>query len=112
MAIHAGALNKRVTFRQRVDTPDTGGGFSSEWKDELIELANFRPERGAERLQAGRITATLAGLLTVRSSAATRAIDETQSVMIDGEPYQIRSISNPDQRDHMLEMSVERGSAL
>lgn len=108
---HAGARNTLVVFRRRVDTPDAGGGFSSAWSEISRCWARFRPERGIERLQAGRVNAVLAGVLTAPSSTETRALDEACQALIDGQDYQIRSIADPDGRNKDLEITVERGVA-
>lgn len=107
----AGALNKRVIFQLATEVADGGGGNALTWADALTVWGQFLPERGRERLEAGRLEASVAGLLRVRSSAASRAVTERYRVQIDSVPYQIRSISNPDQRNVMLEMLVERGGA-
>lgn len=108
----AGARNKLVTFQQRVDVSDEGGGYSTTWQTGAQAWASFRPERGYERMRSGRIEATLSGVVTVDATPEMRAIDETHSVLIDGEAYQIQSISNPDQCNRFLEMTVEKGVAL
>lgn len=107
----AGQLNKRVTFQSATVVEDAGGGGAETWGGDITVAGGFRPERGRERIEAGRVEAALAGVLKVRSSAATRAIDaETHRVLIDGEPYNITSVSNPDQRNAYLEMTVEAGT--
>lgn len=113
----AGRLNRRVTFQIETQEPDEGGGAAHSWSDVVVVWGEFVPERGGERLEAGRLQAALAGTLRVRSSTETRAIGAAHRVLIPpasgaaGEPYQIRSASNPDQRDRMIEMLVERGVA-
>lgn len=105
----AGSLNKRVAFQQRIDAPDGGGGKTSSWQTVLTVWGGFRPQRGRERLEAGRLSSAVAGVLTVRSSNDTRQITEVHRVMIDNVPYQVQAIINPDQRYKYLEMTVERG---
>ena len=107
----AGALNKRVTFQVESVTDDGGGGGALSWTDVVTVWGGFQPERGRERLQAGRLESAVAGVLRVRSSSATRALTAAHRVLIDGLAYQIRSITNPDQRNAYLEMTVERGVA-
>jgi SPP1 family predicted phage head-tail adaptor len=107
----AGRLNKRVTFQQQVRTPDGGGGAALTWGNDIEVWGGFAPERGQERLEAGRLEAALAGVLKVRYSSEIAAVDASWSVTIDGERHQIRSISNPDQKTRIVEMTVERGVA-
>lgn len=109
--IAAGRLNKRVAFERPQRTDDGGGGASVTWVREFTVWGALTPERGRERLQAGRLASEVAGVLKVRSSSQTRDVDETYRVIVDNVPYQVRAIANPDQRNAVLEMVVERGVA-
>lgn len=111
----AGRLRGRVTFEQEVKSPDGGGGASIEWGNGFSVWGGFKPERGQERMEAGRLQASLAGVLTVRGSSKVDRVTEDWSVLISvrgiESRYQIRSISNPDERGKYIEMSVEKGKA-
>lgn len=109
--MRAGSLNKRVTFERRRAIDDGGGGGGIVWEAFLTVWGGLRPERGRERLEAGRLEAVVAGVLQVRSSSDARGVTEADRVVIDNVPHQIRAIVNPDQRNRMLEMTVERGVA-
>lgn len=109
--MRAGRLNKRVVFQTASSSADGGGGGAKTWSDSLTVWGGFVPERGRERLEAGRVNAADAGVLSVRSSTASRAITTAYRVKIDGVPYNIRGISNPDQHNKELQMVVERGVA-
>lgn len=109
--MRAGALNKRVTFQREKRTDDGSGGSSREFVDDFTVCGEFKPERGRERLEAGRLEAASAGILNVRSSSTTRSVDESWRVLIDDMPHQIRGISDPDGRNRALEFVVERGVA-
>ncbi len=58
-------------------------------------------------MQSGRLESALAGVLRIRSSTAARQITQKHRVVVDGVTYGIRSNANPDQRNDMLEFSVE-----
>ena len=103
-----GRRNKFVTFQGETRTDDSGGGYSLGWTDTLKIWAEFRPERGRERVEAGRLAAPLGGWVRVESTGATRAITESHRIIIDGESFQIRSIANEDQRNRELTMTVEK----
>lgn len=105
--MRAGRLRKRVTFQSESRSSDGGGGSAITWGNDLEVYGEFAPQKGREQLEAGRLEAALAGILRVRSSSETRAIDETWTVVIGSDRYQIRSIINPDQKNDMLEMTVE-----
>lgn len=107
----AGQLRKRVTFEEEVRISDGAGGYASQWQWPVTVWGAIMPERGRERLQSGRLESPVAGILRVRSSAQLRTVKESHRVTIDGVPYQIRSIVNPDSRGKYLDMVVERGVA-
>jgi len=103
----AGGLNKRARFEALVRTPDGGGGYDEAWVPLVTAWAQFSPERARERVQAGRIESAFAGVLRIRSSAAARQITQQHRVVLDGVTYDIKSVANPDQRNDMIEMSIE-----
>lgn len=107
----AGRLNRRVTFQAEVQTPDGGGGYVLAWSSFLTVWGGFQPERGREALAAGRLQSAASGVLTVRVSSDTETITTDHRVLIDGEPYQVRSIGQPDQSRKFYEMVVEKGVA-
>lgn len=102
-------LRKRVTFQRESRTADGAGGYALAWTTLCSVWGQNAPERGRERVAAGRVEADLTGILTVRSSTKTRAVTTSDKVLIDGVAHNIRSISNPDQGNRFLEMVVERG---
>ena len=72
----AGQLRDRAAFYRLNATPDGYGNTSTGWAASpfLTVWAAFRPERGRERVEAGRLESAVAGVLTVRSSSDTRAV--------------------------------------
>lgn len=107
----AGKLRKRLTFERIGEVPDGGGGSVVGWSTLTTVWGSFMPERGRERLEAGRLESAVAGVVRVRSSVTARTITESDRVQINSVAYQIRSITNPDQRNKFLEMTIERGVA-
>lgn len=110
----AGPMRDRVAFHRLNATADDYGNPTSGYAATafLERWGAFRPERGRERLQAGRLEAAVAGVLTVRSDSGTRGVTEADKAVIGGADYQIRSITNPDRRGRFLEMTLERGVAV
>jgi SPP1 family predicted phage head-tail adaptor len=105
-------MNRRVRFDAEVETADGGGGSTRSWTSIATVWGEYMPERGRERIEAGHLEASNVGILNVRYSSLLAAMVLSSSrVMIDGVAHQIRSIINPDQRKHRLEMVVERGVA-
>lgn len=107
----AGRLRNRVTFQRATQTPDGGGGYSIAWGTDLQLWADFRPERGAERIEAGRVTAPLSGTLRIRWSPTATLIHAGDRVTIEGETWNIRSIADETMRRQYLTMTVESGVA-
>lgn len=105
----AGQLRKRITFRFETEVPDGGGGYELGWSDLATVWGSFKPERGSERVEAGRIAETLAGVMRVRASTTTQQITTAHVAVMNGQSYNIKAVSNPDQRNKFLELSVERG---
>lgn len=98
---------KRATFQSLVTTPDGAGGSVSQWTDYATVWAQFLPDRAREKIQQGRIADNQSGVLRIRSSNKARAIDDTYRVVLDGVTYNVRSNSNPDQRNDTIEMVIE-----
>lgn len=88
-------------------TPDGGGGFTRTWTDYTTVWARFTPDRAREKILQGRIADNQSGVLLVRSSTITRAINDTYRVVLDGVTYNVRSNCNPDQRNSTIEMIIE-----
>ena len=107
----AGRLRTRVIFQRETQTPDGGGGHSVTWGSDMQIWADFRPERGFERLAAGHVSAPLSATLKVRYSDATAAISAAWRVLIAGTLWNVRSVADEDQRKRYLTMTVESGVA-
>lgn len=109
--MRAGGLNKRVTFQTPNEFSDGAGGYEVTWAGDVTVWGGYSPERGRERVAGGRIEAPESGVLRVRFSSTVSGFGAKNRVLIDGKPYNIRSVSNPDQRSKVLEFVVEAGVA-
>ena len=107
----AGRLRKRVSFQRPDRNEDDAGGASIHWTTALVVWGWLIPDRGRERLEAGRLESASAALLRIRSSTAARAIDASWRAMIGTATYNVRAIVNPDSRGKYLELLVEQGVA-
>lgn len=105
--MRAGSLNKRATFQALVSTPDGSGGSVQAWVDYTAVWVSMTPDRAREKIQQGRIADNQSGVLRIRSSTTTRAIDDTYRVVLGGVIYNVRSYTNPDQRNDILEFIIE-----
>lgn len=108
--MRSGLLRKRVTFQRQERIADEGGGGEIIWNDLVEVWGQFTPERGFERLEAGRLQGNMMGTLKVRVSSETEAVTLADRVIIDDTEHQIRGIAQPDQKNRMLEYVVERGA--
>lgn len=97
---------KRATIQSLVTTPDGSGGSTEQWTGFTV-WAQFSPDRAREKIQQGRIADLQSGVLRIRSSTTTRAIDDTYRVLLDGVTYNVKSNSNPDQRNDVIELLIE-----
>lgn len=95
------------------ETPDTTGDAYGNTTDGTYSAlysdvrARVRFERGREKLEAGRMEAATAGVITVRA-AEVPALTHADRVLIDSVAYQIRDITNPDRRGRFKEISFEK----
>lgn len=109
--MRAGDMDTRARFEVSVTVPDGGGGTETTWQHFITVWAQFSPERARERIQAGRLTSSFAGVLRIRSSSQSREITTRHRVVVGGVTYNIRSVANPDQRNDMLEFGIETDGA-
>ena len=108
----AGQFRDRVTFQVQVEVPDGGGGVALTWQTVAEVWGRYMPERGRERVAAGRLEASVEGVLHVRGSPDTAAITPGHRAVIGGVSCNIRSVTNPDRRGHIIEMTIEEGVAV
>lgn len=114
-----GSMTKRVTFQRDTGTIGVGGSKTRHWTDipGLIRVpVEYRAQRGRERLQAGRLEATTAGIVTVQGCDAVRGLTPGDIMVVHEQsgdiPHRIYSIENPDQRSRDYEIVVEKGVQL
>lgn len=109
--MRAGRLRNRCHFeRPTVETSPTGNQRRG-WESHATLWGDLLPQRGREQLEAGRLESSVPGTLQIRYSSVAAQIDASYRVTINGEPYQIRSVMDPDMRRRLIEMVVERGVA-
>lgn len=106
-----GKLRKRAYFSRAKRTDDGGGGATVTWVPAFTAWCEIKPQTGMEKVAAGRLESSSLATLRLRSSAATRQIDPSYKVTIDGDDWQIRSTGNPDSKNRFLEMLLEFGVA-
>lgn len=109
----AAELRERVAFQRRTLADDGYGNEVGEWSEVFRTAARIKPARGAESIQASRLSGRQPVVITVRSSSNTRQVrTEWRVIDIRQETiYNIRSIVNPDERNAFLEMECDSGVA-
>lgn len=89
----AGTFRHRAEFFRPVATD---GGLGAEWSGwaaapYLKVWARFKPERGREEVKAGVVRERRMAELMIRASAAAAAVAATDSVVVDGRRWNVRS---------------------
>lgn len=112
--IAAGQLRNRCVFQAETQVSDGGGGYEVGWAPVAggSVRGRYLPASLREDVRAGRLEAAEAGVLTVRSSAVTRAITSANRVLIDGFAFTIKGgPTDFDQKRETLDFKVEKGVA-
>lgn len=118
----AADLEHRVAFAKRPAQADDGyGNTEGPFVEHHVVWAGVRPRFGGEAVLAGRLSGVQPYTITVRSSPemlevtpewrARHACDGACGVP-EGIEFNIRSIADPDRRNHWLEMLCESGVAV
>ncbi len=108
----AGSLSERVTFERRDAIPDGyGNEISGPFQPIFTEPARLQPRTGSEPVIAARLTGVQPYTLTVRSSTRTREVTPAWRAKNarTGATYNIKAITNPDERGRYIEMLVVEG---
>lgn len=114
-----GSMNKLATFQRDTGTIGLGGSKTRNWSDlpGLVRVpVEYKPQRGRERVQAGRLEAATVAFVTIQDCAAVRGVTPADIIVIHDDrgdiPHRIYSIENPDQRSRDVEIVVEKGVQL
>lgn len=108
----SGNLKHRFRFEQRSDVDDGYGNTKGAWVAVFTYAAGRRFLRGGETVQAARLEGRQPVVLTIRSSAASRAVT-TDWRCVDartGEIYNIRTV-NPTEDRKYIDFICESGVA-
>lgn len=116
---NTGSMSKRATFQRDTGTIGVGGSKTRNWST-LPGLARvpveYRPERGRERVQAGRLESSAPAIITLQDCAAVRDLTPADIIVIHEQtgdvPHRIDSIGNPDQQSRDIEIVAVRGVQL
>lgn len=107
----AGQFRDRAAFQAEQKVADGGGGSTVAWQTQFTVWAHLIPQRSREQIEAGRLESSTLATLRVRYSSDTAQITSEWRAVVDAVPYNIIAVSQPDRRQRIVEMSVERGVA-
>lgn len=112
--MRAGRLAERVRFERRASTDDGFGNHEGAWETLVSAVAaEIRPVSGKEEVLAERLSGVTAFEIRVRASTDTLGVDVGDRAVNQrsGATFNIRSITNPDQRGRELLMTCTEGDA-
>lgn len=114
-----GSMGKLATFKRDTGAVGTGGSKTRNWTElpGLVRVpVEYKPQRGRERVQAGRLEAATVAFVTLQDCAAVRGVTPADIIVIHEQsgdvPHRIYSLENPDQRSRDIEIVVEKGVQL
>ncbi len=119
MTLPAGNLEQRVRFERQTPGADDGYGniLPSSWTPLFTCWASFNPEKGREIVEAGRLEATMRGVLRVRRSTDSRGVTSADRVVFvqgryNGKVMQIRGTPIDAIDGASIEFVLEQGVAI
>lgn len=110
----AGALSEVAEFQVRSEADDQyGNPISGPFTTQFFEPCRLQPLKGSEPVLAARLTKVQPYVLRVRSSARTRrvGVDWRAVNTRTGAIYNIKTITNIDERGAYLDMMAVEGEA-
>ncbi|MEP4195978.1 MAG: head-tail adaptor protein [Aliishimia sp.] len=112
-----GQFDTRVTFEEKVRVPNGGGGHNIEWREMSAPGQGGRwaavwpvsQGKGDEENSGSRVGNAVSYWVTVRTDEATRFVKSDWRVLIDDEPFAIKSLARPDRTRGTIKMIVQTG---
>jgi hypothetical protein len=112
-------MNKLATFQRDTGATGVGGSKTRNWTPlpglERVPI-EYRPQRGRERVNAGRLENSTVAYITIQDCAAVRALSPSDIIVVHEQtgdvPHRIYSLENPDQRSRDVEIVAEKGVQL
>lgn len=117
MTVAAGTIDGRVRFDRVVLADDGFGNIeTSGWSAIASRWVRVKPEKGRERVEAGRLESTMRGVIIVRRCDITQAITAADRAVFVAGPYSgktvnIRSLMAGNDSTY-IEMVFEEGVAI
>lgn len=104
-----GRMDQRITLQRLVKTPDGAGGYAESWANYATNpcpWAKVTARAGRESMVEGRMAAQFTVLFEIYNRSD---VVETDRILWDGVPYNIRGIRREGGRKLRLVIEAERG---
>lgn len=105
--IAAGALNKRITLQQLVESRDGFGGVATAWQDVATVWAAVEPLQGREFWAQQQTQAEVTTRVRIRHRAGIAA--RTWRIAYAGRVLDIHSVIDPKERHEELQLMCTEG---
>ncbi|HWY14430.1 MAG TPA: head-tail adaptor protein [Rhizomicrobium sp.] len=111
-SVTAGDARWRVAFDKRPPAADGAGNVEgSAWEEQFRRFARVTPLKGGEEVTAARLQGMQPAIVRVRADSSTRMVTPQWRLrdINSGTAYNIKSISNEDERRIWLTMMCSAG---
>lgn len=108
-----GELRTKIALQVRGEGDDGyGNTVTGPFETQAEVWAKFQYLRGGEEVMAGRLSGKQPAIITVRQNTATRAVTTSWRILTkDGEAWNIRAITDPENKRAWFEILAEKGVA-
>ncbi len=108
-----GRFRHKITFQSESESADSGGGYTLSWTNVSTVWAEVKPlassRTSAERLQAGQLEDKVIYKVTTRYLSG---ITPKMRILFGTRVFNIRSVINLGEKDELLEIIADEGSAV
>lgn len=110
-SVTAGDIRFRVDFLSRAPRVDGAGNTEGPYEVRFRRWARITPLKGGEEVMAARLQGTQPAIIRVRSDSNTRQVTSQWRARdtINNVDYNIRTLSNIDERNIWLDIMAEAG---
>jgi len=106
--ITAGKLRHSITFQEKLQTPDGGGGYDYTTSDVISTRAFIKPISTNERFFAQRIESDISHRIYIRYRTD---INPAMRIKYGDRYFQVKGIMNIEEQNKWLELSAVEGEA-
>jgi SPP1 family predicted phage head-tail adaptor len=106
--MRTGERRKHVILQSEQPTPDGAGGYTLSWTNFATVWADIVPATGEKLFVSGHLEGHVTHKVTIRYLTGV-TID--MRILWGGRTFNIRAVTNVEERNHILEILVEEGVA-